>query len=423
MDATTTSPAAAVSGDDVRLAADRLREIVVRSPLDRSERLSELVGADVWLKREDLQPVRSYKLRGAYNFIASLTDADRAQGVVCASAGNHGQGVAYTCRRLGVTCRVVLPRTTPRQKLEQIRALGGPSTEIVVEGHTYDDAHEAAVDLAANLGAVIVPPFDDPRIIAGQGTVALEVVEQLGRPPDVFLVPAGGGGLLSGVSVVASTLAPRPRVVGVEPAGAPSMRAALDAGEPVTLSAIDSFVDGAAVRRVGAYTFALVRALVDDVVAVAEGAVCTTMLELYQRDGIIAEPAGALAAAALRSAVDVASGGTVVCIVSGGNNDVSRYGEVVERSLVHEGLKHYFLVEFPQEPGALRGFLDRVLGPTDDITLFEYVKKNNREIGPALVGIELAVKTDLDPLLARMERSGLHIERLEAGSPAFRFLV
>ena len=423
MDTIATSHAAAVSGDDVRAAAERLREVVLRSPLERSQRLSELLGADVWFKREDLQPVRSYKLRGAYNFIASLSEADRAQGVVCASAGNHGQGVAYTCRRLDVACRVVLPRTTPRQKLAQIRALGGPSTEIVVEGHTYDDAHEAALELAANLEAVVVPPFDDPRVIAGQGTVALEVVEQLGRPPDLFLVPAGGGGLLSGISVVASTLDPRPRVVGVEPSGAASMRAALDAGEPVTLSTIDSFVDGAAVRRVGAHTFALVRALVDDVVAVPEGAVCTTMLELYQRDGIIAEPAGALAAAALRGAVEVSSGGSVVCILSGGNNDVSRYGEVVERSLVHEGLKHYFLVEFPQEPGALRGFLDRVLGPTDDITLFEYVKKNNREIGPALVGIELALKTDLDPLLDRMGRSGLHIERLEAGSPVFRFLV
>ncbi|HEX2048127.1 MAG TPA: threonine ammonia-lyase IlvA [Acidimicrobiales bacterium] len=412
----------AVSGDDVRTAADRLREVALRSPLTPNERLSERIGAEVWLKREDLQPVRSYKLRGAYNFIASLDQAARANGVVCASAGNHGQGVAYTCRRLGVPCRVVLPRTTPRQKREQIRALGGAATEIVIEGHTYDDAQEVAMALAASDGAVIVPPFDHPRVIAGQGTVALEVFEQLGRPPDLLLVPAGGGGLLAGSAVAATTVDPCPRVVGVEPVGAASMRAALDAGAPVTLASIDSFVDGAAVRRVGAHTFPLVQALVDDVVAVPEGAVCTTMLELYQREGIIAEPAGALAVAAL-GVVEVPAGATVVCIVSGGNNDVSRYGEVVERSLVHEGLKHYFLVEFPQEPGALRVFLDRVLGPTDDITLFEYVKKNNREIGPALVGIELATTADLDPLLERMEGSGLHIERLSAGSPAFRFLV
>ncbi len=412
-----------VSIDDVRAAAERLRDVVARTPLERSERLSELVGADVWLKREDLQPVRSYKLRGAYNFITSLEPSERANGVVCASAGNHGQGVAFTCRRLGVRCRVVLPRTTPRQKRQQIVALGGPDTTVIVEGHTYDEAHDSAVALAAREGAVLVPPFDDPRVIAGQGTVALEVMEQLGRPPDVMLVPVGGGGLVAGCAAVAAGATPHTRVVGVEPAGAASMRAALDAGKPVTLASIDSFVDGAAVRRVGTETFELVNALVDDVVTVPEGRVCTTMLELYQRDGIIAEPAGALAVAALGDGLAVPPGATVVAIVSGGNNDVSRYGEVVERSLVYQGLKHYFLVEFPQEPGALRGFLDNVLGPNDDITLFEYVKKNNREVGPALVGVELVSTDDLAPLLARMDASLLEIERLSADSPAFRFLV
>ncbi len=412
-----------VSIDDVRAAAKRLLEVVVRTPLERSERLSELVGTDVWLKREDLQPVRSYKLRGAYNFITSLEPSEQANGVVCASAGNHGQGVAFTCRLLGVRCRVVLPRTTPRQKREQIVALGGPDTTVLVEGHTYDEAHDSAVALAVREGAVLVPPFDDPRVIAGQGTVALEVMEQLGRPPDVLLVPVGGGGLLAGCAAVAAGTTPPTRVVGVEPAGAASMRAALDAGEPVTLDSIDSFVDGAAVRRVGTETFEIVRTLVDDVVTVPEGRVCTTMLELYQRDGIIAEPAGALAVAALGGGLDVSPGASVVAIVSGGNNDVSRYGEVVERSLVHQGLKHYFLVEFPQEPGALRGFLDNVLGPNDDITLFEYVKKNNREVGPALVGVELVSTADLAPLIARMDASLLQIERLSADSPAFRFLV
>ena len=414
---------ASVSAGDVRAAAARLSGVVVRTPLERSVRLSEVAGADVWLKREDLQPVRSYKLRGAYNFISSLSAAERVGGVVCASAGNHGQGVAYTCRRLGVQCAIVLPRTTPRQKRERIAALGGDVATIVMDGHTYDEAHEAAVALAQREGSVLVPPFDDPRVIAGQATVALEVVDQLGRAPDLFVVPVGGGGLLSGTAVVAAAAIPQARVVGVEPGGAASMRAALDAGEPVTLPSVDSFVDGAAVRRVGDVTFGLVQALVDDVVSVAEGSLCTTMLELYQSDGIIAEPAGALAVAGLRDAVEVVPGSTVVCIVSGGNNDVSRYGEIVERSLVHEGLKHYFLVEFPQEPGALRGFLDNVLGPTDDITLFEYVKKNNRETGPALVGVEIAATTDLAPLLGRMKASGLQIEALEAGSPAFRFLV
>jgi threonine dehydratase len=412
-----------LSADEVRAAADRLRHVAARTPLERSERLSQLIGGDVWLKREDLQPVRSYKLRGAYNFIASLTATERERGAVCASAGNHGQGVAFTCGRLGVRCRVVLPRTTPRQKREQIAAFGGPDTDVVVEGHTYDEAHEAAMELAARDGAILVPPFDDPHVIAGQGTVALEILDQLGSSPDVIIVPVGGGGLLAGSAVVAAEATPRPRVIGVEPAGAASMRAALDAGEPVTLDSIDTFVDGAAVRRVGAFTFQIVQRLVDELVTVEEGSVCTTMLELYQRDGVIAEPAGALAVAALAGRVDVPPGSSVVCIVSGGNNDVSRYGEIVERSLVHEGLKHYFLVDFPQEPGALRGFLDNVLGPSDDITLFEYVKKNNRETGPALVGIELAATDDLPSLLDRMESSPLHIERLSAGSPAFRFLV
>ncbi|MDQ6909715.1 MAG: threonine ammonia-lyase IlvA, partial [Actinomycetota bacterium] len=394
-----------VSAQDISAAADGLRSVAIRSPLERNDRLSELVGVDVWLKREDLQPVRSYKLRGAYNFIASLSPEERSLGVVCASAGNHGQGVAFTCRRLGVRCSVVLPRTTPRQKREQIAALGGSETTIVVEGHTYDEAHEAAVGLAERKGAVLVPPFDDPRVIAGQATVGLEIIEQLGARPDLIVVPVGGGGLLAGIAVIAAAAEPAPRVVGVEPAGAASMRAALEAGEPVTLAEIDSFVDGAAVRRVGKFTFDLVQALVTEVVTVAEGSVCTTMLELYQRDGIIAEPAGALAVAALVNGLELGSAASVVCIVSGGNNDVSRYGEIVERSLVHEGLKHYFLVDFPQEPGALRGFLDNVLGASDDITLFEYVKKNNRETGPALVGIELAATTDLNPLLERMEKS------------------
>jgi len=412
-----------VSVDDIRSAAARIGDVVLRTPLERNDRLSQLVDADVWLKREDLQPVRSYKLRGAYNFIAALAPEERVNGVICASAGNHGQGVAYTCRRMGVPCWIVLPRTTPRQKRDQITALGGSEATIVVEGHTYDEAHDAAVALAATSGAVLVPPFDDPAVIAGQGTVALEILEQLGRSPDLIVVPAGGGGLLAGTALMAAATTPRPRIVGVEPAGAASMRAALDAGQPVSLAAIDTFVDGAAVRRVGELTFEVANALVDDVITVAEGRVCTTMLELYQRDGIIAEPAGALAVAALHGGLDVVAGSTVVCIISGGNNDVSRYGEVVERSLVHEGLKHYFLVEFPQEPGALRGFLDNILGPGDDITLFEYVKKNNRETGPALVGIELASRADLTPLLDRMASSGLDIEPLPAGSSAFRFLV
>ena len=404
-------------------AVARLAPVVTRTPLERNDRLSSLLHADVWLKREDLQVVRSYKARGAYNMIAALSPADRARGVVCASAGNHAQGVAFACRALGVGGRVFLPHTTSRQKIGRIAAIGGDAVAIVMAGDSFDETQISAVAAAAEIGAVVVPPFDHPDVIVGQATVAVEIIDQLGRPPDLLVVPTGGGGLLAGQLIATETLAPLTRVVGVEPAGAASMTAALVAGAPVTLDAIDTFVDGASVRRVGDLPFAVVQRRGARVVTVPEGQVCTAMLELYQSEGLVAEPAGALAVAALGDPVAVGPDETVVCIVSGGNNDVSRYGEIIERSLVHEGLKHYFLVRFPQEPGALRRFLDEVLGPDDDITLFEYVKKNNRETGPAVVGIELVRREDLAPLRARMEASPLTIEPIPPGSPMFAFLV
>ena len=405
------------------MAAVRLGSVVATTPLERSARLSARIGAEVWLKREDLQVVRSYKVRGAYNFIAQLDEETRANGVVCASAGNHGQGLAYACAALGVQGRVYVPRPTPRQKRDRIAALGGDAIELIVAGDSYDDAATAAADDAARTGATLVPAFDDPRTIAGQGTVVKEIVEQLGRAPDVLVIPVGGGGLLAGSVAWLRERCPAVRVIGVEPAGAAGMAAALEAGHPVTLAQLDGFVDGAAVRRVGEVTYPLVAASDAELLKVPEGQVCGEMLELYQSDGIIAEPAGALAPSVLGSILEIAPGSTVVCVLSGGNNDVSRYAEVVERALVHEGRKHYFLVEFPQEPGALRRFLDEVLGPDDDITLFEYVKRNNRETGPALVGIEIARAEDLEPLLKRMADGPSRIERVETDSPLFRFLL
>jgi threonine dehydratase len=408
--------------DAVGAAAARLDGVALPTPLQLNERLSAASGAQVWLKREDLQVGRSYKLRGAYNLLAQLDHAERAAGAVCASAGNHGQGVAYACRRLGIRGRVHVPRTTPRQKRERIAALGGDAVELVVGGDTYDEAAAAAAEYASRTGATVVPAFDDVRTIAGQGTVGVEVLAQLGRVPDVVVVPVGGGGLLAGVGSWLAAWYPQVRIVGVEPAGAASMAAALAAGKPVTLPELDTFVDGAAVRRVGDVSFPLVRDCGADLVAVAEGRVCTEMLDLYQVDGIIAEPAGALAAAALDQ-LELRPDDTVVCLLSGGNNDVSRYAEVVERSLVHRGLKHYFLVEFPQEPGALRRFLDEVLGPDDDIVLFEYVKRDNRETGAALVGIEVAHRDGYEPLWKRMEASPLKIQHVAPGTTAYRFLV
>jgi threonine dehydratase len=412
-----------VDANAVDEAAERLRGVVLPTPLEPNERLSALVGGEVWLKREDLQVVRSYKLRGAYNLIAQEQDRARSTGVVCASAGNHAQGVAWACRTLGLPARIYVPGTTPRQKRDRIRSLGDAFVTIFVTGETYDDAAAEAARDASSTGAVLVPAFDDPRTVAGQGTVAREIVEQLGHVPDRIVIPVGGGGLLAGMATWLRERHPTVGTVGIEPAGAASMSAALAAGRPVRLTDLDPFVDGAAVRLAGSVTFPLIRDFADTVLTVEEGRVCSEMLHLYQHDGIIAEPAGALAPAALGEAVQPKPGEVTVCILSGGNNDVSRYNEVVERSLIYEGLKHYFLVEFPQEPGALRRFLEEILGPDDDITLFEYVKRNNREFGPALVGLELSRAEELGPLQARMDASPLNCRRLEPDDPVFRFLI
>ena len=406
----------------VAAAAVRLDSVVRRTPLEASVRLTAELGRPVLLKREDLQLCRSYKVRGAYHMLSSLSAADLARGVVCASAGNHGQGVAYACRALRTHGRIFLPTNTPRQKRRRIADIGGEWVTPVIAGHSYDEAAAAAQADSLQTGAAYAHPFDDPRTIAGQGTVAVELTQAGALPPQsTVVVPVGGGGLIAGMALWLREHAPGVRIVGAEPAGAASMSAALAAGEIVTLASYDTFVDGASVGRVGALTFPVVRDLVDAVVPVEEGAVCTEMIELYQTEGVIAEPAGALAAAAARALP--AGDGPVVCVVSGGNNDVSRYGEVVERSLVHEGLRHYFLVTFPQEPGALRHFLDEVLAAGEDIVVFEYVKKNNRETGPALVGIELERATDLPALLQRMAASPLNIEQVPAGSPFFSFLM
>ncbi|WP_235833625.1 threonine ammonia-lyase IlvA [Aeromicrobium chenweiae] len=404
-------------------AAPRVADVASRTPLELNARLSAATGAQVWLKREDLQPVRSYKIRGAYNLIVQLDAEARGRGVVCASAGNHAQGVALACRRLGTHGRIYVPGTTPRQKRERIVTLGGADVEVIVVGDSYEDAFRAAQQDAADTGAVLVPAFDDPRTISGQGTVAPEIVEQLGHAPDLLVVPVGGGGLIAGMATWMHERHPATRVVGVEPAGAASMGAALAAGAPTPLAEVDPFVDGAAVGTAGRHTFPLVRDAGAQLMTVDEGHACTEMLRLYQSDGIIAEPAGALATAALDAGLVIEPGSTVVCVVSGGNNDISRYGEVLERSLIHQRLKHYFLVSFPQEPGALRRFLDEILGPDDDITLFDYVKRNNRETGPALIGVELASADDLSGLLERLEDSPLGVERVAPGSPLFHYLV
>ncbi|MGV9859128.1 threonine ammonia-lyase IlvA [Gordonia sp. NPDC003425] len=449
-------PESALSADAIESAATRIQSAVARTPLEACPRLSRDVGARVHLKREDLQTVRSYKIRGAYNVMAQLSAEELAVGVVAASAGNHAQGVAYACRVMQVPGRIYVPTTTPKQKRDRIRWHGGDFVELIAVGDTYDAAAAAAQDDVMRTGAAWIHAFDDPRTAAGQGTIAFEMVQQLGRVPDVVVVPVGGGGCLAGIATYLRARSESVAIVGVEPTGAVSLSAALVAGGPVTLDSIDPFVDGAAVKRIGALGYGVMaemRASVTDhpvvrefaaaggtaapvlpdepftptpgstrIMHVDEGAICSTMLDLYQNEGIIAEPAGALAVTAL-ARLQIPSDADVVCLVSGGNNDVSRYGEIIERSLVHQGLKHYFLVDFPQEPGALRRFLDEVLGPDDDITLFEYVKRNNRETGAALVGVQLGAPEGLAELMDRMAHSRLHCERLEPGSPAYRYLT
>lgn len=411
------------TGVDVVVAAQTLGQTVRRTPLDLSLRLSGIRRQSVLLKREDIQVGRSYKVRGAYNFISGLPANEREAGIVCASAGNHAQGVAFACRQLKIHGKVFLPSTTPRQKRARIADIGGRWIEQIVGGAAFDEASSAAMEYADAHGATYVHPFDDPRTISGQGTVVKELFEQASEKPATVVVPVGGGGLLAGTAIWLREFHPEVRIVGVEPSGAASMQAALAAGEPVTLPEIDAFADGTAVARAGEVTFRIASELVDDVVSVPEGALCTEMLELYQVEGIIAEPAGALASTAVARFLPDLPDGPIACVVSGGNNDVSRYDDIVERSSVYEGLRHYFLVTFPQEPGALRHFLDGVLTDGEDIVLFEYTKKNNRETGPALVGIEIQDRARIGDLLTRMEASPLHIEKLEPDSPVFSFLL
>ena len=412
---------------DVQLAQARISATIAPTPLQYCPRLSHLTGAEIYLKREDLQDVRSYKIRGAVNAISQLSDAQRAAGIVAASAGNHAQGVAFACRSMGIPGRIYVPAATPKQKRDRIKVHGGNMVELVVTGANFDEASAAAHDYAEETGATIIEPFAARDTIVGQGTVAAEILSQLsamGKSPDTIVVPVGGGGLISGILSYLADMSPRTAVVGVEPAGAPSLNAALKVEKPVTLDAVDPFVDGAAVKRIGDINYQIIEKNLGRLhpLVVSEGAVCTEMIELYQNEGIIAEPAGALSVTAL-SELKLGTNDIVVCIISGGNNDLLRYAEVVERSLVHRGLKHYFLVNFPQEPGQLRSFLSDILGPDDDITLFEYLKRNNRETGTALIGLQLGRASDFDGLVERMNASRIDCRHLKPGTPEYEFVV
>lgn len=407
---------------DINTAHDTLKSVVLKTPLYFHRTLSEKFNAEIFFKREDLQVVRSYKLRGAYNLMQSLTTDERARGVVCASAGNHAQGVAYSCRRLDIKGVIYMPAITPKQKINQVKMFGGDHIETVLTGDTFDECQADALGFAKAYDRVFVPPFDHLKIIEGQGTVGKEIADEL-TGIDYIFIPIGGGGLCAGVGEYFRTFSPLTKIIGVEPAGAPSMTEALKAGKPVTLEKIQRFVDGASVQRVGNITFQFCKALITDMLLVPEGKVSSTLLQLYNEDAIVAEPAGALSIAALDQYASEIRGKKVVCILSGGNNDIDRMQEIKERSLLYEGLKHYFIVRFAQRPGALKEFVNHILGPNDDIVRFEFIMKHNKETGPALIGIEVKSKEDFEALIARMDRYKLNYTLLNQHENLFEYLV
>jgi threonine dehydratase len=410
--------------DNIYLAAERLQGVAVHTPLMHNLNLSERYGANIYLKREDLQVVRSYKIRGAYNKMATLSKEQLEKGVVCASAGNHAQGLAYACRKLQVNGTIFMPTTTPAQKIKQVGMFGKEFVKIELVGDTYDDAFYAAKKYCEEQNATFVHPFDDLQVMEGQGTVGLEIFKDSNFKIDYLVFAIGGGGLASGVSTVFKQLSPKTKLVAVEPLGSPTMKTALEKGEVVTLDEIDKFVDGAAVKRAGDLTFQVCKQnLNHEILLIPEGKVCSTILQLYNEEAIVAEPAGALSVSALDFIKDEIKGKNVVCIIGGGNNDITRTEEIKERSLLYEGLKHYFIIRFPQRAGAFKTFLNDVLSPTDNIVFFEYSKKTARERGPALVGIELKQQTDFQPLIERMKDNNVQFEYINDKPEIFEFLI
>ena len=408
---------------DIQKAKDIVRDVALITPLQRNERLSEQYDANVYFKREDLQPIRSFKLRGAYHKIYKLSDAERKLGIVCASAGNHAQGVALACNKLGIKGTIFIPVPTPKQKLNQVRMFGGQYIETRLVGDTFDDAYAAAQSFKDKSKSIFIHPFEDKDVVIGQATLALELLEQSQAPIDYILVPIGGGGLISGVLHVFKTLSPNAKVIGIEPEGAPAMHQSLERGKNTELNSIDPFVDGAAVRKVGDDAYDLCDNYLDKLVLVSEGKICQSILKLYNREAIVVEPAGAMSTASLKMIGEEIKGKNVVCLICGGNNDITRMAEIKERALLEAKLLHYFIVRFPQRAGALKEFVADVLGPKDDITFFEYSKKNNRSSGPAVVGIELKNPDDFDPLVKRMKSKGFYGDYINNKPDLFQFLI
>ena len=404
-------------------ASQVLDEILEPTPFQRNANLSDVYDANVFLKREDLQMVRSYKIRGAYNKIRTIDPESVKNGIVCASAGNHAQGVAFSCSKLKIMGSIFMPVTTPRQKIEQVKMFGKEFIEIILTGDTFDAANSAAIEYAQDNNKTFIPPFDDPKVMEGQGTIGREIFNQSKEPLDYIFVPIGGGGLASGLGAYISRMSPSTKIIGVEPGGAPCMKAAIENGGPIKLEHIDKFVDGAAVQLAGTHTYEVCRQVLDDIVVVPEGAVCTTIIHMYNKSAIVVEPAGALAVAALKFYKDKIKGKRVACVVSGSNNDITRMEEIREKSLLYEGLKHYFIVNFPQKSGAILSFIRDVIGPTDDLVHIQYIRKTNKNFGPALIGIELAAKEDFGPFMQRLKAHGISYEYINENNQLFEILI
>ena len=407
----------------INKASEVLEEILEPTPFKKNDNLSDMYEANVYLKREDLQMVRSYKIRGAYNKIRSIAPENLHNGIVCASAGNHAQGVAFSCNKLQIKGSIFMPTTTPKQKIEQVRMFGKEFIEIVLTGDTFDAANAAAIAYATDNNKTFIPPFDDPKVMEGQGTIGKEILAQANVKLDYIFVPIGGGGLASGLGAYMKQMCPETKVIGVEPAGAPCMKAAIEAGETVRLENIDKFVDGAAVQKAGTLTYEVCKEVLDDIVVVPEGAVCTTIIQMYNKSAIVVEPAGALAAAALRFYADKIKGKNVACVVSGSNNDITRMEEIREKSLLYEGLKHYFIITFPQKSGEILSFIRDVIGPSDDLVYIQYIKKTNKNFGPALIGIELSAKENFEALIQRLDAHGAEYEYINKNNKLFEILI
>lgn len=409
--------------DNVRSALVNLKGVADKTPLQQNLYYSDLYDANIFFKREDLQLVRSYKIRGAYNKISQLSKEEIKNGVVCSSAGNHAQGFALACSKLKIRGAVFMPLTTPQQKIEQVEMFGKGWIDVYLAGDTFDNAQYAAKEFCKEKEAVFIPPFDDEKVIEGQATIALELLEQAEDPIDYLILPIGGGGLAAGVSTIFNILSPSTKIIGVEPAGAPSLSESLKSGSRIRLEEIDKFVDGAAVQQMGKLTFDLCRDNLDEVITIDEGLICKTMLDLYNKNAIVCEPAGALSISALKILKEKLKNKNVVCLLSGGNNDIVRTEEIRERAMLYENLKHYFVVRFPQRSGALKEFVMKVLGPEDDITFFEYSKKNSRTRGSAVIGIEIKHASHFEPLVTRMKRYHFYEQYLNENEKLMNFLV